>query len=98
MLSKCPMHGIEQMTHMDIFYHAMNFTSKGTVDTSFIGAFRRKSAEEATQPIEELAKSKYITPSEASGNNRKLRTGGVIKLNKMAAIETKLDVIMNIMN
>ena len=42
------MHGIEQMTQMDIFYHAMNYTSKGTVDVASGGAFRRKSVEEAT--------------------------------------------------
>ena len=28
------MHGIEQMTQMDILYHAMNYTSKGTVDAA----------------------------------------------------------------
>ena len=42
------MHGIEKMTQMDIFYHAMNYTSKGTVDTASRGAFKRKSAEEDT--------------------------------------------------
>ena len=42
------MHRIEKMTHMDIFYHAMNYTSKGTMDAASGGAFRRKSAEEAT--------------------------------------------------
>ena len=47
------MHGIKQMTQMDIFYHAMNYTSKGTVDATSGGAFRRKSNEEATQLIEE---------------------------------------------
>ena len=49
---------------MDIFYHAMNYTSKGTVDAAFGGAFRRKSAKEATQLIEELAKSNYRAPYE----------------------------------
>ena len=39
------MHGIEQMTQMDIFYHAMNYTSMATVDAASRGAFRRKSAE-----------------------------------------------------
>ena len=42
------MHGIEQMTKMDIFYHAMNDSSKGTVDAASGGTFKRKSAEEAT--------------------------------------------------
>ena len=40
------MHGIRQMTQMDIFYHAINYSSKGVVDVAFGGAFRRKSAKE----------------------------------------------------
>ena len=91
------MHGIEKMTQMDIFYNAMNYTSKETVDTTSGGAFKRKSAEEATQLIEELAKSNYRAPSNASGSSSRLR-GGVIELNKMSAIEAKLDTIMNRMN
>ena len=83
---------------MDIFYHAMNYTSKRTVDVAFGGAFRRKSAEESTQLIKELAKSNYKAPFEASGSSSRLRRGGVIELNKMLAIEAKLDAIMNMMN
>ena len=45
------MHGIEQMTQNDIFYHAMNYSSNGTVDAASEGAFRRKGVEEATQLI-----------------------------------------------
>ena len=89
------MHGIEQMNQMDIFYHAMNYTSKGTVDAASGGAFRRKSVEEATQLIEELAKRNYKAPSEASESISRLRIGGVIELNKMTSIKVKLDVIMN---
>ena len=83
---------------MDIFYHAMNYTSKGTVDAAFGGAFKRKSAEEATQLIKELAKSNYRAPSEASGSSNKLRGWGVIELNKMSTIEAKLDAIMGKMS
>ena len=85
------------MTQMDIFYHVMNYTLKGTVDVASRGAFRRKSVEEATQLIEELAKSNYRALSEASGSITKLRSG-VIELNKMSSIEAKLDTIMNSMN
>ena len=85
------------MTQMDIFYHTMNYTSKGTMDATSGGAFKRKSTKEATQLIEELAKSNYRAPSKASGSSSKLR-GGVIELNKMSAIEAKLDTIMNKMN
>ena len=53
------------MTQMDIFYHATNYTSKGTVDVASRGAFRRKSVEEANQLIEELATCNYRAPSEA---------------------------------
>ena len=68
------MHGIEQMIQMDIFYHAMNYSSKGTVDVASGSEFKRKSVEEATQLIEELAKSNYRAPSEVSRSNSRYRT------------------------
>ena len=95
LLRRCPMHGIENMTQMNIFYHANNYTSKGTVDVASGGAFRRKNAEEATQLIEELVKSNYRYPYEASGSSSRMRGGGVIELNKMSAIEAKLDALMS---
>ena len=58
------MNGIDQITQMDIFYHAMNYTSKGIIDVACCEAFKRKSAEEANQLIEDLAKSNYRAPSE----------------------------------
>ena len=79
---------------MDIFYHAMNYSSKGIIDAACYGAFKRKSAEEANQLIEDLAKSNYRAPSETSGINNKLRGGGIIELNKMPTIEAKLDALM----
>ena len=91
------MHGIEKITRMGIFYHAMNYTSKGTVDVASGGSFRRKSVEETTQLIEELAKSNYRAPSEALRSSSRLRDE-VIELNKMSTTEAKLDTIMNKMN
>ena len=41
------MHGIDQITQMDIFYHAMNYSSKGIIDATCYGAFKRKSVGEA---------------------------------------------------
>ena len=32
LLKRCPMHGIDLTTQMDIFYHAMNYASKGIID------------------------------------------------------------------
>ena len=95
MLKRFPMHGIYHITHMDIFYHAMNYTSKGIIDAACCGAFKRKSAEEANQLIEDLVKSNYKAPSETSESNSTLRGNGVIELNKMSAIEAKLDALMN---
>ena len=57
------MHGIDLTTQMDIFYHAMNYTSKGIIDASCYGGFKRRSAEAARQVIEDLAKWNYKTPS-----------------------------------
>ena len=95
LLKRRPMHGIDLTTHMDIFYYAMNYTSKGIIDASCCGGFKRRSAEEARQVIEDLAKCNYKTPSESSGSNSKMRGNGLIGLERTAAIEAKLDAVMN---
>ena len=68
------MHGIKQMTQMDIFNHTMNYSSKGIVDAASGDAFRRKSAKEATQLIEELGKSNYRASFKASRSSSRYRT------------------------
>ena len=83
LLKRCRMHGIDQITHMDIFYHAMNYTSKGIIDAACCGAFKRKSDKKADQLIEDLAKSNYRAPFETSRSNSNLRGSGVIELKKM---------------
>ena len=80
---------------MDIFYHSMNYTSKGIIDVAYCGAFKRKSAEEARQLIEDLAKRNYRALPETSGSSSRLKGSGVIELNRMTAIEAKLDALMN---
>ena len=95
LLKRCPMHGIDLTTQMDIFYHAMNYTSKGIIDAACCGAFKRKSAKKANQLIEDLAKSNYRAPSETSGTSNRLEEGGVIELNKTTVIQAKLDALMN---
>ena len=82
-------------TQMDIFYHAMNYASKGIIDASYCGAFKRRNAEEARQLIEDLAKCNYKAPSKASGSYSRVRGSGFIGLDRMTAIEAKLDAIMN---
>ena len=90
------MHGIDLKTQMDIVYHALNDTSKGIIDASCCGAFKRKSAEEARDLIEDLAKCNMKAPSEFSrGKNRGKM---VMELSKMTAMEAKLDAIMHRMD
>ena len=89
------MHGIDLTTQMDIFYHAMNYASKGIIDASCCGAFKRRSVEEERQLIEDLSKCNFKASSEASGSSSILRGSGLIKLNLMTTIEAKLDVVMN---
>ena len=87
------MHGIDLKTQMDIVYHALNYTSKGIIDALCCGAFKRKSAEEARDLIEDLAKCNMKTPSKFTrGNNR---GKGVMELSKMTVMEAKLDAIMH---
>ena len=89
------MHGIDLTTQMDIFYHAMNYASKGLIDASCYGAFKRRIAKEIRKLIEDLAKCKYKDPSEASRSSSRIRGSGLIELNRMTAIEAKLDAVMN---
>ena len=93
LLRRCPMHGIDLKTQIDIVYHALNDISKGIIDASCCGAFKRKSAEEAKELIEDLAKCNMKTPSEFSRGNNKGK--GIMELSKMTAMEAKLDAIMH---
>ena len=95
LLKRCPMNGKYLTTHMDIFYHAMNYTSKGIIDAACCGAFKRKSVEEAKQLIEDLAKCNYKAPFETSGSNSRLKGSGMLELNRMTTIEEKLDALMS---
>ena len=95
MLKRCPMHGIDLKTQMDIFYHSMNYTSKGIIDAACGGAFRRRRAEEARQLIEDLARCNMRPPSESSGSSSRAKGNGMIELNKMSAIEANLDALMH---
>ena len=95
LLKRCTMHGIDLTTQMDIFYHAMNYTSKGIIDASCCGGFKRRSAEEARQVIEDLAKCNYKTPSKSSRSNSRMRGNGLIGLDITTAIKAKLDAVMN---
>ena len=44
---------------------------------------------------EELSKCNYRAPFETSGSSSRLKGSGVIELNRMTAIEAKIDVLMN---
>ena len=98
LLKRCTMHGIDQITQMYIFYHAMNYSSKGIINAACCGAFKRKSAKEANQLIEVLSKRNYRASTETSGSSNRLKGGGMIEMNRMTAIEAKLDVLMSEMS
>ena len=58
-------------------------------------AFKRRSAEEAMELIEDLAKCNYKAPSETSGSSNMLKGNGRIGLDIMTAIEAKLEAVLN---
>ena len=89
------MNRIDLTTQKDIFYHAMNYTSKGIIDSSCCGGFKRISAEEARHVIEDLAKCNYKTPSKSSGSSSRMRGNNLIGLDRSTSIEAKLDIVMN---
>ena len=55
--------------------------SKGIIDAACCEAFKRISAEEARQLIEDFSKCNYKAPSEASRSSSRLKGSGVIELN-----------------
>ena len=73
----------------------MIYASKGIIDASLCRDFKRRSAKEARHLIEYLAKCNYKAPSEASGSMSTLRESGLIELNRIIAIEAKMDAVMN---
>ena len=95
LLKRCPMHDIDLPTQMDIFYHSMNYTSKGIIDVACCGAFKRKSAEEVKWLMKDLSKCNYRAPFETLGSSNILKRSRVIELNRMTAIEAKLDALMS---
>ena len=92
------MHGIDLKTQMDIVYHSLTDTSKGIIDVSYCGAFKRKSVKEARDLIANLAKCNMKALSEFTRSYSKARGSEVIELNKMTAMEAKLDAIMHRMD
>ena len=72
-MKRCPMHGIDQITQMDIFYHAVNYSLKGIIDSTCYREFKKKSVEEANQLIEDLAKRNYRALVETSRINNRMR-------------------------
>ena len=72
------MHGIDQITQMDIFYHAMNKSSKGIIDAACCGALKRKRVEKANQLIEDLSKSNYKASIDTLGSSNRLKGGGML--------------------
>ena len=95
LVKRCPMHGIDLTTQMDIFYHDMDYASKDIIDASCCGAFKRRSVEEARELIEDLTKCNYKAPSEASRSSNKLKGNGLVGLDRMTTIEAKLEAVLN---
>ena len=97
LLKRCSMHGIDLKTQMSIVYHSLNDTSTGIIDAACCGAFKRRIVEEAKQLIEDLDKCNMKAPSESLGSNNRTKGSGIIELNKMTAMEAKLDAIMHML-
>ena len=89
---------VDQITQMDIFYRAMNYSLKGIINAACYGAFKKKSAEKANQLIEDLDKSNFKAPTETSRSNGRFRGGCMLELNMITTIEAKLDALMSKMS
>ena len=57
--------------------------------------FMRRNAEKVKQLIEDLSKCNYKAPFETSGSNSRLKGSSMLEMNRMIAIEAKLDALMS---
>ena len=65
------------------------------IDAACGGAFRRRRAEEARQLIEDHARCNMRPSFKSSGSSSRAKGNGMIELNKMSAMEAKLDALMH---
>ena len=68
---------------------------KGYNRCSLWWSIQKKKSREARQPIEDLARCNMRPPFESSGSSSRAKGNGMIELNKMSAMEAKLDALMH---
>ena len=70
LLRKCPQHGFELSAKVQTFYNGLNYSTRALVDSACGGLITTKTAREANQLFEELAKNHYQAPSERNTRRR----------------------------
>ena len=94
-MRKCPQHGYELSAKVQTFYNGLNYSMSALVGATYGGSITTKTAREANQLFEELAKNHYQPPSE---RNTGRRQGGLIEVDRMSSLETKFDALMAKLN
>ena len=80
---------------MQIFYNALNYSTRALVDATCEGSITMKTTKEANVMFEELAKNKY-QPSFERGDGRK--QGGIHEIDRISSLEAKFEALMTRLN
>ena len=68
---RCPQHGFELSSQVQIFYNGVTYASRTSTDTTSRGTITRKTTQETHELLEELAKNNYQAPLEISVGRKK---------------------------
>ena len=80
---------------MQIFYNALNYSTRAQVDVACGGSITKKTIREANLMFEELAKNNYQPPSDR-GDGR--RQGRLHEVDRMLYLEAKFEALMARLN
>ena len=94
-MRKGPQHGYELSAQVQNFYNGLNYSTRALVDAACGGSITTKTAREANQLFEELAKNHYPVPSERNAGRRQ---GGLIEVDRMSSLDENFNALMTRLN
>ena len=94
-MRKCPKHGYELSVQVKIFYNGPNYSTRALIDATCGGSITSKTAREANQLFEGLAKNSYQAPLERDNGRQQ---GGMYEVDRMSSLRAKFEALMTKMN
>ncbi|KAA3461652.1 aspartic proteinase CDR1-like [Gossypium australe] len=89
---KCPMHGFQHWTQMEMFYNGLNAHTRMAVGASINGTLLDKWYNEAYKILESIANNDYQYPTIRVGTGR--RVAGVVELDAITSLTAQRPILV----